>query len=328
MINKPTLSILVLNYNGINLLKQCFPSVITAARNSILYDTQVILVDNCSYDGSEEWIATKFPEAFIVRNPVNQYLFTLNTTAEEIDSDYLLFLNNDVILETDSLEPLIDPLIFNSQVFSITPLLLKPDHRSLDAGKRWGEFRRGFLHHDTLSDIKTLAPTLFPTGGAFIVSRLSFLRIGGFDRLYYPAYWEDIDLGYRAWKQGLSNLFQPSSIMYHMKRASWGRENQDYVRWMELRNSWLFVWKNVTQTSILAKNAFWTIRYYLSALKRHDCVLKKAIEAFIQCLPKIARYRQKELSQNVWGDERIINLSSLNNFDILLERTRNNFCKL
>jgi GT2 family glycosyltransferase len=293
MANRPTCALLVLNYNGRTLLEECLASVVDAAQKSKLCTVQTIIVDNQSQDGSREWAQSHFSQVSVLLSPENAYLYSLNWAARLVDTEYLLLLNNDVILEPHSLDPLFEPLLSNGQVFSVTPLLLRPDRQSLDAGKRWGEFRRGFLHHDTDPGVSSLAPTLFPTGGAFTVSRDRFLALGGFDRLFYPAYWEDIDLGYRAWKCGYANLFQPESVMYHMGSASWKRESQEQVRTINLRNTWLFTWRNVVDPGILGANLVWTARYFAGSFRRKDRILRKAYrDAF-------ARWSQAVTNRNL-----------------------------
>lgn len=304
---RPSCTLFVLNYNGQDLLKQCFPSVVEAAQKSKLCDVDVVVVDNHSKDASLEWLNKSYPSVSLLPSPGNWYLYSLNWAAGQVKSDYLVLLNNDVIMEPDSLDPLFEPLLQSNLVFSVTSLLLRPDKNTLDAGKRWGEFRRGFLHHSTMEDVAEIAPTLFPTGGAFAISRQQFLAYGGFDELYHPAYWEDVDLGYRAWKSGYVNLFQPASVMYHIKAGSWGKEDQEKVKQIDLRNSWLFTWRNVHDLTILAANLGWTLRYYLSALKRREWSRQQAFQQAFRRWPQSLKHRKPRNTMG-WTDREICNL--------------------
>ncbi len=292
--DKPSCAILILNYNGKELLKRCLPSILQSAAATTVCKTRIIVVDNCSSDGSVQWLGSAFPAVEILPAPENDFLFSLNWAAARLTSNYLLLLNNDVICDRYAFDPLLEPLVTNPDVFSVTPLLLKPDNQGLDAAKRWGEFRRGFLHHETREDVKCLCPTLFPTGGAFSVKRHRFLELGGFRRLYYPAYWEDIDLGYRAWKAGFVNLFQHESKMYHIGSASWGKEKPERVHEMQVRNAWLFTWSNVTDRRIQTTNLYWTARYYIGAIKRHDDVTKRAYRSALARRKEVARFRRSD----------------------------------
>lgn len=309
---RPTCALLVLNYNGRSLLEQCLPSVVKAAQRCRLCEVQTVVVDNQSQDGSIEWVKEHLSQVVVLRSPENLYLYALNWAAEVVNSDYLVLLNNDVIMEPDSLDPLLEPLLRDKLIFSVTPLLMKPDRQSIDAAKRWGEFRRGFLHHDTDPEVKTLAPTLFPTGGAFSISRNRFLACGGFNRLYYPAYWEDVDLGYRAWKSGLINVYQPASLMYHMKAASWGKESSAYVQQINIRNSWLFTWHNVDDPTILAANLAWTVRYYLSAVKHKNHIQRRALNQAFRRWKDSWQSRHLRSKQTRLSDRMICQIASAN----------------
>ena len=162
-----------------------------------------------------------------------------------------------------------------------------------------------------------MAPTLFPTGGAMSVSRDRFLAMGGFDELYYPAYWEDVDLGYRAWKNGFVNLFQPESVMYHMKAASWSKENQDYVRAIDFRNGWLFIWRNISDPKVLAVNLAWTIRYYIGSLKRNDRIMQRAFKDAALRLPAALKHRHMSNGNRSPSDRAICKMANSHEIGVM-----------
>jgi hypothetical protein len=56
---------------------------------------------------------------------------------------------------------------------------------------------------------------LYGCGGATAWDRKRFLMLGGFDSLYFPGYWEDVDLSWRGWKRGWRCLYEPRSVVYH-----------------------------------------------------------------------------------------------------------------
>lgn len=267
---KPTCSIMVLNYNGKHLLEQFLESVVGEAERARICSTDVVLVDNQSTDGSRNWVRDHWSQVRLLVAPSNRYLYSLNWAAQRIDSELVLLLNNDIGMSRACLDPLFDVLLSESRVFSVTPKLLGMDRIIPNGGCFTGRFCRGMLRISLVEHVEEIAPTLFGCGGALLVRRKDLLALGGFDELYFPAYWEDVDLCYRAWKQGLASLCQPESLMYHVHSASFSVAPGFQKPAVSYRNCWLLTWRNVSDAHILASNLYWTARYCLSAFRRRD----------------------------------------------------------
>ena len=76
------------------------------------------------------------------------------------------------------------------------------------------------------------------------LDRIKFLQLGGFDSLYYPAYVEDVDLCFRAWRNGWRCIFEPASQVLHREGGSWKATKDPTINSKILRNSLLFQWLN------------------------------------------------------------------------------------
>jgi len=74
-----------------------------------------------------------------------------------------------------------------------------------------------------------------------------FAELGGFDPLYHPAYCEDTDLSYRAWRRGWKIIYEPASVIYHRVGATWSkmRGGEAAVTRLIRRNEVLFTLRNV-----------------------------------------------------------------------------------
>lgn len=90
------------------------------------------------------------------------------------------------------------------------------------------------------------------------VDRNKFLEIGGFDRLYYPAYVEDVDLCFRAWCNGWRCIFEPASKVLHREGGSWKGVKDSSLDAKLLRNSLLFQWLNLP-TSTDKFQRWWSV---------------------------------------------------------------------
>src|SRR5205807_3502308 len=110
---------------------------------------------------------------------------------------------------------------------------------------RLGALRPG--EHRCGSDARHI---LYGCGGAAAWNRAKFVALDGFDSLYLPGYWEDLDLSWRGWKKGWRCVYEPSSVVYHAGGATFDHQS-GRVRTLQVRNEFLFHWKNLDR-SLLA----------------------------------------------------------------------------
>jgi len=245
------ISMVIPNYNGINCLRECLPSIFSA---EVFADGQneVLIVDDGSTDGSIDFIRSHFPQVHLIQNKRNRgFGFTCNRGVKAASNETIVLINNDIILTKDFIKPLISHLQ-KEDVFVTTPKLYAWDKKTFIWGMHIGGFEEGYIRLWNESEtgngerISQLAPTIFAIGGAMVFRKSDFLWLGGFDSIYRPNCWEDIDLSYRAWKRGLKVLYEPKSLMYHK-----GRATLTYERPKEIKNELLFTWKNITDADIL-----------------------------------------------------------------------------
>ena len=98
-------------------------------------------------------------------------------------------------------------------------------------------------------------PILYAGGASSVFHRARYEALGGLDTLYHPFYWEDIELGYRAWRVGWRSVFEPRASVFHRRRATIGpRFGDDYANQTFLKNVLLFVLKNVRDRRLLSQH--------------------------------------------------------------------------
>ena len=216
-----SIHILILNYNGLDLLQECLPSVAEAARLSPV-PTRVSVVDNASRDASRAWVAQALPQVGWIQRPDNTILFAYNQVARDLDDEYLLLLNNDIKVAPDFITPLLGALQAEPDAFAASPLWLDFDgvynggmHR---CGRRLSLAWTGPGYPASEAESRRSGRTLYTGNGLF--RRDKFLALGGFDPLFHPMGWEDADLGARAWSRGWPTLYEPASLIHHKSSAS------------------------------------------------------------------------------------------------------------
>lgn len=252
-------SIVIVNWNGLQWLKLCLPSL----KKQKYSPVEIILVDNASTDGSIEWTHKNYPHVTIHKNANNLGFAKGNNIGYRIArGEYILFLNNDTTVLSDFLMELVekiksDPDIAGAQ----SKLLLMNDHARLDAV---GAFLTptGFLFHWGFGqlDRKKYDKTedLYTTKGACMIFRKNILEkvainSNVFDPDYF-AYFEESDLCHRVWLTGKRIVYAPKSVVYHkMGGTSTGMDNafiqyhsfknriRTYIKNLELGNLFKFI---------------------------------------------------------------------------------------
>lgn len=120
---KPLVSIIIVNYNGRHLMKDCLSSVLKT--NYPKKRFEVIVVDNDSKDGSQTYIRRNFPETILIESPTNSgFTGGNNLGLEYAKGDYIVLLNSDTKVDRNWLKPLVDTALNNKKVGLINSKLL------------------------------------------------------------------------------------------------------------------------------------------------------------------------------------------------------------
>jgi GT2 family glycosyltransferase len=93
-------------------------------------------------------------------------------------------------------------------------------------------------------DKNHLAYSAWASGGSAIFRKKIWDEIGGFNEVYSPGYWEDIDLGWTAWRMGYKILFDPCAKVEHQHESSFAKTDQNRLQLIKQRNELLFNWQH------------------------------------------------------------------------------------
>ncbi|MEI6701910.1 MAG: glycosyltransferase [Deltaproteobacteria bacterium] len=276
----PSVALTILNYNGRKHLEFLLPTALAEAAR-FGSNCQVVVLDNLSPDCDLEWVRQVYPSVQAIEAPENDFLFSYNWFAEQSTADILVYLNNDLKLCPGFVEPLVrhfsDP-----NVFAVSATSRDWDDKKFTFGPIQLRHHHGHYYWNPDYSKQKLSHTLFTSGGFMAVDRMKFLEIGGFSRLYYPAYCEDLDLCFRAWRQGWRCIFEPQSIVLHLEHGSWGLAGNTRSAAMQLRSKLLFEWSTLPPAGNIFERAgynmlsfirlachwkLWQTRVYYSTLR-------------------------------------------------------------
>jgi len=205
----PLVSVVIVNYDGKNLLKDCLDSVY---RNSYR-NFEVILVDNGSRDGSVELVEKDYPEAKVLRLEKNLgFAYPNNFGASKSDGEYVLFLNNDTVVTPDFIAELVLAAKSSERTGSCQSLLLDADHRVDSSGDFIDRLGMSFSSKERVSSPRKI---LSAKAAAMLIRKTVFSELNGFDEKFVSSF-EDVDLGWRLCMLGYENLVIPSSVVFHL----------------------------------------------------------------------------------------------------------------
>ncbi len=307
-------SIIIVSFNGEELLKANLPSVVKAVERAG-GGHEIIVVDNGSADRTEDLIKNSFPSVKLISHPYNLgFIAATNDAVIEADKEIIITLNNDIRVDENYLTPLLKHFE-DDQVFAVTPKVYFSDGRSLNAGLKYGYLDKGRFWEVMETDEKKLSvsrPTLYAHGGSAAFDKEKFVALGGFDEIYAPFYQEALDLSYRAQKRGWRVIFEPSSVAYHQHRSTVNRlYTATQIDRILMRNRLLFFWSNISDISNFTAHFSYLADRLWQAVKSGD---ETFVSAFLLALMNLRRVinRQRARSPHwVRSDHEV--LESINN---------------
>jgi GT2 family glycosyltransferase len=307
----PTVSILILNWQGEQYLKLCLQSLLP----DLCPHVEVLVVDNGSRNGSLNIVSKEYPWVRLVAHKTNLgFSRGYNAAVPYAKGHILVFLNNDVVCRRGWLDPLIEPLLKNEKIGITTCKVLLSGSPLLNCAggylKLWtGGGEIGFGYPEDL--FNEYSEPFYAPGVVMAIRRDLFEKIGGFDNDIF-AYCEDLDLCWRARLRGYKILYVPKAVVYHSYSASWGTLSprkfemvtRHYIRVMIKCLSWSYLFHSLPAYILfsLTKAAILTIltrenRYFLkifTAFREILCDFANLM-AQRQATQRTRRLRDKEL---------------------------------
>jgi len=205
----PKVSIVVVNYKGINFLKDFFISL-----KEIDYQNfEIILVDNASGDGSIEYVRKNYPTVKVINNNKNLGFVIANNKATKIArGKYLFFLNNDTKVDPQVISELINEMEKDPEIGICGCKMMSYDE------KRYFHVGIGL---DIFGYPIVKDKIFYIEGSALMIRKELFNNVDGFDSAYFMFH-EDIDLAWRVQLLGYKVVALPKAIVYHVAGGSAG----------------------------------------------------------------------------------------------------------
>jgi GT2 family glycosyltransferase len=262
----PLVSIVILMWNSAEFIERCLESLSWQTYGN----REIIVLDNASSDDSLSR-AKNSPHSSIVKkfiaNEKNLGCAGGNNAGWRASSGgIVVFLNPDIVADKNWLENLVSVLGSDPKAAIAGCKLYYPNSRIIQhAGGRlhpnamsehYGAGEEDSGQYDEMRDVD------YVTGAAMAVKREFLEEAGGFDEIYFPAYYEETDLCYRAHKKGRRVLYVPRAVAYHYESAGLSRLSRSFYEMyytMRIR----FVVKNYSFLEIITRFIPFEIRWML-----------------------------------------------------------------
>lgn len=242
-------SIIILNWNGKKDTINCLDSL-----KMLTYSNyEIILVDNGSTDGSVECLKELYPKIEIIENKENLGFAEGNNVAirrvVEKGTDYILLLNNDVIVDPEFLSELVEVLENDSCIGVVGPTVYyyNEKDRIQSAGDKICWYKGKTLHLTNKNDIKLnkIRDVDYIMGCALLAKCELFKKIGYLNKDYF-AYWEETEWCVLAKKAGYRIVHVPAAKIWH-KGGSTTKKTSGFYEYQMTRNMFWFMKKNANK---------------------------------------------------------------------------------
>jgi hypothetical protein len=275
------ISIVIVNYK----VPQCLIEAMHSIRLAKYYDRcEVIIIDNASGDNSREIVTSQFREVQWIQLKTNiGFGKACNIGVEAARGLYLLLLNPDTVISTNTLENAVEFMESHPNAGLMGPKILNPDgtlqlscRRSVPTpsvafyyfaglsylfpkSRRFGRYHLTYMDEDETAQVDVIS------GSFMFMRRALFNEIGGFDKRFFM-YGEDIDFCYRIVKAGHEVWYYPEIKIVHRKGKSSSkrriRSRMDFYEAMIIFSSkyrgeqktffpWWLMWVGVVSQAVL-----------------------------------------------------------------------------
>jgi len=307
------MSIVIVNYNGKNVLGNCLASILNNNFNSY----EIIIVDNHSTDNSQSYLKHKFGKLFKKFNFIeldsnHGPAYARNQAVKQAKGNFIAFLDNDTEVDPNWLTAAYKEFQNDKQLGCIqSKLLLLNEKNKFDyAGDYLNQF--GLLsHRATYQDLdvgqfEQPAIVFAAKSAGMFIRKNVFEKIGGFDNDYF-IYMEETDLCWRSWLIGYKTMYCPKSIVYHGYSGSFKLLNKNFATYnlrfhgtknyiytiiknLELKNLitilpkqliifisfsfYLFLQGKITDSLFIIKGIIWNLKNLRSILNKR-CLIQE-----------------------------------------------------
>ncbi len=305
------ISVIIPNFNGLDLLKKNLPFVYYALSSSGIENFEVIVSDDASSDNSIFFLETNYPDIIIVKNKVNKgFSSNTNSGIAKASKELLFILNNDVELTANYFSPLLR--YFDSDdTFGVMGKIISMTGEIVQDTAKYPSYKFGRIK----ATVNYEKPdnedcyTMFLSGANALINKNKMEFLGSFNVLLDPYYYEDVDLGISAWRAGFKLYYEPGAVCKHPNSVTISKSPKSQIKRTVLRNKHILHCLHLSKFEFLVylfrqilkalvQSIFSLHFIYFQSLAEFFKSLKLTIE-LLNYRKKIFKYSTKEIMMQI-----------------------------
>lgn len=293
---KKSVSIVIPNYNGVQLLKEYLPYTLTAIKNAATV-YEIIIVDDCSKDNSVDFIRSAYPGITLIVNIENRgFSYSCNRGIKAARYELIMLLNSDVKLTPDYFEPQWKYFL-RWDTFGVMGRIIDMDGDNIQDAARMPKFnglklKTDYLYYTNEENDHLL--TFYLSGANALIDAAKLKQIGGFYEIFSPFYCEDMELSIRAWKLNWKCYYEHNAVCRHLLSASTKKyETPQWVKSIYFRNRFYMHALHLNGLSLIAWYFQITIIDLLPKLILGQTWIWKSYRGLLKNRKVINEYRAK-----------------------------------
>lgn len=315
------IAVVILNWNGVQLLEQFLPSVVKYSPEATIY-----LADNASTDDSISFVMANFPSVKIIKNDSNLgFAGGYNEALKHIDAEIYALVNSDIEVTQNWLQPILKTFENEPQTAIIQPKILDFKRKEYFeyAGAAGGfideygyPYCRGRIF-DTLEkdngQYDDNCEIFWASGACFFIRSAVYTELKGFDADFF-AHQEEIDLCWRAFNKGYKIKYISESVVFHVGGATLQQGNPRKT-YLNFRNSLLMLTKNLPQDKLywilfcrMILDGIAGMQFLLQGKFNHFMAILKAHGSFYSLFSVHYKKRDKFQSDKYYNQKSIVYL--------------------
>ena len=323
MNSEARLAVIILNWNGREIMEKFLPSVVENTKGE---EVRVIVADNGSTDDSVEWLRSRYPEVGLITFEEN-YGFAggYDRAIRMVDAEYTLLLNSDVEVPPGWWQPLLKFMDTHPEAGAVQPKILAyRDKRKFEhagaAGGLLDHLGYPYCHGRVFNDVEEDngqfdedmgVKVAWASGAAMMVRTKAFMEAGGLDERFF-AHMEEIDLCWRMQLAGYGIYALSKSVVYHYGGGSlaYGNPRKTYLNF---RNNLLMLHKNLPLKTgkrvLIARRLADTLGFFFFLLRGKWGDAKAVVKAhndFRKMRKEYTVFPTKDIRKEIPGTERYI----------------------
>ena len=258
-----------------------------------LNDSEIIVVNDYPEVPLTAEMEKLFPQVHVVENKKNLgFAGAVCRGISQTKGEYVLLLNNDVVLNDDSFKNALSYFKKENDIFAVSFRQTEKDGSYV--GRNTIYWESGFFQHSK-ADATKGGINGWAEGGSMLFDKQKYNAINGFDELYSPFYWEDVDLSYRAWKAGYVIKFDINTTVEHHHESTIATYFQSSrIKTIAYRNQFITIWKNISDGKLITEHVGYSLKNLLVSLLKGDTPFIKGFWMAFLLLPKILSKRNEQ----------------------------------